>query len=106
MARLHEINPQANGLCLPREANRFPSASLCRDEFYPDKEQNNRTDDRQNESGWVKRGAGSGLGKNPRDQAADDRAANAEQRGGDETEMLRSRHNGARKPTDDKTDND
>lgn len=50
--------------------------------------------------------AGRGLGKNPRDQAADDGAADAEQRGHDETEMLRSRHNGARNPTDDETDND
>lgn len=82
------------------------SDSLGWRQFYPDKEQNNRADDRQNESGWVKGGAGSGLGENPRDQATDDRAADAEQRGSDETEMLRPWHNGARNPTDNKADND
>ena len=42
----------------------------------------------------------------PRDQAADDRSADAEKRGHDEAEMLDARHNRARNQADDKTDDD
>jgi hypothetical protein len=114
IARLYEIDRQDKTAFVspeskPRPKNSLPrvqSVWLCRYQFYPDKEQNNRADDRQDKPSGMECRTGRGFGKNPRDQAADDRAADAEQRGGDEAEMLCSRDNGARNPTDDETDND
>lgn len=74
--------------------------------FSPNEEQNQSADDREDESGWVKRRTGRWFGKDARDQAPHDRAADAEQRGHDKTEMLDARHNGARDPPNDETDDD
>ena len=75
-------------------------------EFYPNKEQNYRADDRHDEAGRVKRRTWLRFGKQAADQSPYDRATDSEERCHYETEMLCARHDGARDQTDDKTDND
>ncbi len=53
----------------------------------------------------MKRGPRFRFGKQARDQPADDRATDTDQRGHDETEMLYARHDRACYQTDDETDN-
>ena len=89
---------------MPQRLNH--SRSLGAGQFYPNKEQNNRANDRQNEARWMKRGAWLRLGKQATDQSADDRATDAEESRHDETEMLYARHNSACDQTDDETDDD
>jgi hypothetical protein len=74
-------------------------------QFYPNKEQNDRADDRQDETRWMKRGTGFRFGKQARDQSADDRPTDTDQRRHYETEMLSTRHNSACDQPDDEADN-
>jgi len=53
----------------------------------------------------MKRGAWFRSGKQASDQSADDRTADAEQSRHDETEMLYSRHDGAREQPNYEADN-
>src|SRR5438034_11478948 len=82
-------------VCLSSERKRGMRIPSSGHEFYPDKEQDDRADDRHDEPGGMKRRARLRLGKQPADQSADDRAPDAKQRGHYETEMLRARHNGS-----------
>ncbi len=54
----------------------------------------------------MKTSARLGSGKQPRNQAADDGAADAEQARDDEIEMLHARHDGARDQPNDETNYD
>ena len=80
--------------------------SLARRQFYPNKKQNDRADDRQDETCRMKRRTRFRFGKQACDQSADDRATDTDQRRHYETEMLSARHNRACNQSDDKTDND
>jgi hypothetical protein len=75
-------------------------------QFYPDKEENNRADDRHDKTGRMKSRAWFRFGEQAADQSAEDRATDPEQRGHDETELLRPWHDGACDQTDDETDDD
>ena len=75
-------------------------------EFSPGPEQDNRADNRQDETGGMKRRPGRRFRKDPGDQAAHDGTTDAEKRCGDEAEMLHAGHDGARNPADNETDND
>jgi hypothetical protein len=87
-------------------ARRVVGLSAQMDEPRPNKEENDRADDRQDEPGRVKSGAWRRLGKEPCDQAANDGAADAEEGGVDKTKVLSTWHDRPRNPTDDKTDDD
>jgi hypothetical protein len=78
--------------------------SLARRQFYPNKKQNDRTDDRQNEARRMKRRTWFRFGKQASDQSANDRATDTDQPGHDETELLSARHNRACNQSDDETD--
>ena len=80
--------------------------SLGRRQFSPNKEQNDRADDRQDQTRRMKRGTWFRFGKQASDQSANDRATDTKQRGQYEAEMLNARHNSACDETDDETDND
>jgi hypothetical protein len=80
-------------------------ASSVRYQFYPNEEQNDRADDRHDETRRMKRGTWFGFGKEAADQSADDRPTDAKQGGQYETEMLCARHNGARDQPNDEADN-
>jgi hypothetical protein len=75
-------------------------------QFYPNKEQNDRADDRHDETCRMKRRTRFRFGKQAADQSADDRATDTEQRGNDETEILSAGHDRACNQPDDETDND
>src|SRR5207237_10451957 len=79
---------------------------LARRQFYPNKEQNDRADDRHDETRRMKRRTRFGFGKQASDQSADDRAADTDQRRHYEPELLSARHNRACDQPDDETDND
>jgi hypothetical protein len=80
--------------------------SLGRRQFSPDKEENDRADDRQDETRRMKCGTWFRFGKQASDESADDRATDTEQSSQYETEMLYARHDRACDQTDDETDND
>src|SRR5206468_5524411 len=63
------------------------SLSLGWRQFSPNKKQNDRADDRQDESRWMKRGAWFRFGKQAANQSADDRTTDAEQSCHNQTEM-------------------
>ena len=75
-------------------------------QFYPDKKQNDRADDRHDETGRMKCRTRLRFGKKATDQAADDGATDPQQCGHYETKMLSTGHNRARNQTDDETNND
>src|SRR5436190_4145096 len=93
-------------VCLSSERKRGMRIPSSGHEFYPDKEQDDRTDDRHDEPGRMKRRTWLRFGKQSADQSADDRPSDPKQRGHYETEMLRTRHDGTCDQTDDETDND
>jgi len=70
------------------------------------KQQDQRADDRHDYPRRMERGAWRRPGEESTDQAADDRAANSEQGGHDESEILGAGHNRARDQTDDETNDD
>ena len=72
----------------------------------PGPEQDDRADDRHDESSWVKRRSRGRPREEPSNQTSDDGPANAEKRRHDEAEMLHTRHDGASDPSDNETDND
>ena len=80
--------------------------SALGEEFYPNKEQNDRANDGHDEAGGVKRRTWLRFGKQTADQSPDDRATYPEECGHYETEMLRARHDGACDQTHDETDDD
>jgi hypothetical protein len=82
----------------------MPSLGLR--QFCPNKEQNDRADDRQDETGGMKGRTRCRLGKQPADKSADDRATDTEYCSHYETEMLYTRHNAACDQTNDEADND
>jgi len=84
----------------------FPRNYTSRCEFSPNKEQNDRADNRQDETRRVKRRTWLRFGKQASDQSPDDRATDAEQRGHYESEMLRTRHYGSCDQANYKPDNE
>jgi hypothetical protein len=83
----------------------IPTQLTSRCEFSPNKEQNERANDRQDETGWVKLRTWLRSGKQASDQSPDDRATDAEQRSHYESEMLRTRHYGPCDQANDEPDN-
>ena len=75
-------------------------------EFYPNEEQNDRPNERHDETGRMKCRPRLRFGEQAADQSPYNRATNSEKRSHYETEMLCARHDGARDQTDDETDND
>src|SRR5262245_1995296 len=73
-------------------------------EFYPDKEQNDRADDRHDKTGRMKCCPWLRFGKQTADQSAENRATDPEERRHYETEMLRARHDGPCDQADNETD--
>ena len=69
-----------------------------------DEKQDDGADDRQDETGRVEERAVLGLGENPGNQAADDRAADAD-KGGEPKPHLKS-HEGFRDESNDESDDD
>src|SRR5206468_10203072 len=67
------------------------SLSLGRRQFSPDKKQNDRADDRQDQSRRMKRGPWFRFGKQAANQSADDRTADAEKSRHYEIDVLHSR---------------
>lgn len=67
-------------------------------------QQENRANDRQKKSGGMKERTILGPGENPRDQAADNRAADAHAHGEPEAHVIS--HDGVGNESDDETDND
>ena len=75
-------------------------------QFSPDKEQNQRANNRHDEARGMKRRAWRRLRKESGDQTADDGTADAQQAGKDEAKVLGTRHNFLGNPTTNETDND
>ena len=75
-------------------------------QFKVDKEHDDRADNGHDETGRMKRRTRLRFREQPADESTDDRADYPEQRGHYETEMLRTRHDGAGNQTDDETDDD
>ena len=74
--------------------------------FAPGPEQEHRADHRHNEARRVKGGAGRRFGKHASNQAADDRAGDAEDRRHDKSKVLDTGQNRARTQADNETDDD
>src|SRR5436309_13675830 len=70
--------------------------------FAPDPEQNDRADDRHDESSRMKSRAGGGVGENPPDQATHDGSTDAKQRREPKSHM--QAHELTRNPADKATD--
>lgn len=81
-------------------------ASLRRRQFSPNKKQNDRANDRQDEARRMKRGAWCRFRKQASDQSANDRPSDAKQSRHDETHMLHTWHDSPCDQTDNETDND
>jgi hypothetical protein len=75
-------------------------------QFYPNEQQDDRADNRHDETGRMKRRTWLWLGEQSADQSPDNRATDANQRSHYETKVLRTRHNGSCNQTDDETDYD
>src|SRR5262249_34678968 len=92
--------------CLPLclERSRGMRMPLLNHEFYPDKEQNDRADDRHDETGGRTCGHWIRFGKETADQSAQNRATDPEERRHYETEMLRAMHDGPCDQADNETD--
>src|SRR5437667_3265982 len=84
---------------------KFDVFKLCgrRRKLQPEIEQQDRTDDRHDETGRVKRRSGRWFRQESRDQAADDRTGDAQQRAVPEPEALSQGE--LRNPANDGTDN-
>src|SRR5205823_5506547 len=74
--------------------------------FAPGPEQDQRADDRHDESSRMKGRAGCRPREEPPDQTADDGSANAEKRGHDEGQVLHTWQDRARTQAHNETDND
>jgi hypothetical protein len=79
---------------------------LARRQFYPNKEQNDRADDRHDETRRMKRRTRFRFGKQASDQSADDGTTDTDQCRHYETEMLSARHDRACNQPDDEANND
>jgi len=72
----------------------------------PGPEQDDRANDRHDESSRMKRRSRCWPREEPPDQTAQDRSADAEKRRHDKAQVLHTRHDRARAQADNETDND
>jgi len=97
-------SPSGDRLQLGRQHAK-PVFSSC-SYLAPDKEKDNRAEDRHDNPGGMERCSGLRFGKEPADQAADDGSGNAEYGRQDESHVLSAGQNRAGDKSDDEAEND